>query len=490
MKIKKIVFLLTVTFGISIPVEAQRVLSLDSCRALALRNNKQLRMSKVNREMSTELQKSARTKSLPKVDGLGAYSLTSKEVSLLSDKQQNTLNHLGDNAGAQIQQAVSSQVGEEVAAQIGQMVATPLNSVGQEIRKAFRSNTRNALGGDILIRQPVYTGGAITATNRIADINVRTADDNIDLKQQSTIYDVDEAYWQVVSLRQKQLLAQQYLKLVTKFHDDVNKMLKAGVATRSNELRVAVRVNEAEMNCTKVDDGLELSRMHLCQICGLDLDSNIQLADENITDDATPKGTDAFTTDWKLKNQRPELRLLQDAVDLSEQNTKLVRSAFRPQVAAFGGYMLSTPNLLNSFNHDLDGMFHIGIGVRIPIWNWHEGRHKVRAAQQATIMAKMELADMTEKINLQVSQARFRLKEAYKKLNMARSDVKSAEENLRCANVGFKEGVIQTTDVMEAQTAWQSAQTEKIDALIDVRMADVNLRKALGTLNAESIYNH
>lgn len=78
------------------------------------------------------------------------------------------------------------------------------------------------------------------------------------------------------------------------------------------------------------------------------------------------------------------------------------------------------------------------------------------------------------------------MKEAWHKLAMARSNMRSAEENLRCANVGFKEGVMQTTDVMEAQTAWQSARSDEIDALIEARIADVNLRKALGTLDVSS----
>ena len=66
----------------------------------------------------------------------------------------------------------------------------------------------------------------------------------------------------------------------------------------------------------------------------------------------------------------------------------------------------------------------------------------------------------------------------YKKVG----NIISAEENLRSANLGFKEGVMQATDVMEAQTAWLQAQSQKIDAEIDVKLSQINLRKALGIL--------
>ena len=82
-----------------------------------------------------------------------------------------------------------------------------------------------------------------------------------------------------------------------------------------------------------------------------------------------------------------------------------------------------------------------------------------------------------------MSQSKFKLNEAYKKLSMAQKNVEKAEENMRCANIGFKEGVLQTTDVMEAQTAWMQAQSQKIDAEVDVKISQVNLKKALGLLN-------
>ena len=120
--------------------------------------------------------------------------------------------------------------------------------------------------------------------------------------------------------------------------------------------------------------------------------------------------------------------------------------------------------------------------MQIPVWNWFEGTYKVRASKASTHIAQLELADAREKIQLQVSQSQFKVKEAQKKLAMAQKNLISAEENLRCANVGFQEGVMEVTDVMAAQTAWQQAQSQKIDAEVDVRLSQVNLQKALGVL--------
>ena len=89
---------------------------------------------------------------------------------------------------------------------------------------------------------------------------------------------------------------------------------------------------------------------------------------------------------------------------------------------------------------------------------------------------------MREKIELQVNQSVFHVEEANKKLEMAKANTLKADENLRTANLGFHEGVISATTVMEAQTAWLQAQSQKIDAEIDVKLSQVNLQKAMGTL--------
>lgn len=65
---------------------------------------------------------------------------------------------------------------------------------------------------------------------------------------------------------------------------------------------------------------------------------------------------------------------------------------------------------------------------------------------------------------------------------MAQNSMDKADENLRYATLGFKEGVIPTSNVLEAQTAWLSAQSNKIDAQIDVKMSELYLNKSMGTL--------
>lgn len=485
--------------GIIVPGYGQ-TLSLDSCRALALRNNKSLGVARLRQNMATYTTKAARTKYLPKIDVLGGYEYTSREISLLNNTQKNALGNIGTTIGGQMGSDISSVLGnlvqqgiftQDQATQIGSVLnkagtslGSALNQAGQKIVDAFRTDTRNVFVGSVTLRQPIYMGGSIIAANKIAKIGEQMASNSTDATTQTILYDIDQTYWMVVSLRHKQKLANQFLELVRKFSDDVHKMIDQGVATKADGLRVDVKVNEAEMTVTQAENGLSLARMLLCQQCGIPLDTNITLTDEDascITNQYTEQPADMGIA---LEN-RPELKLLQNLVDVSRQSTKIIRAAYLPQVGLTGGYLFSNPNVYNGYQNKFSGVWNIGVAVRIPLWNWFEGEYKVKSSKIATSIANLELTDAQEKMQLQIQQNAFKIKEAKRRLAMSQKNVENANENLRCANLGFKEGVLQTTEVMEAQTAWLSAQTQKIDAEIDLNMSQAGLRKAMGILREQ-----
>lgn len=485
---------------------AQQALSLDSCRALALGNNKQLAISELQADVAANVRKSARTKYLPRISAVGSYMYNSRELSILNDDQKAALSGIGTTATSGLAGALegfgAGLTGEQKAAldealkvfgtttdqamgNLGAQVsglASALNAEGQKVVDAFRTDTRNIFAGSVMLMQPVFMGGSIVAMNKMARLSEQMARSGIDAKRQQTIYEADRAYWAIVSLKHKQRLAQSYLELVSRLDGDVQKMIRQGVATRSDGLSVKVKVNEAQMSLTQVNDGLALARMLLCQICGLPLDTDITLADEEA--DSLALGDTAMAGEAAQAMQnRPELQMLQAMVDISRQATNLVKAGRLPQVALMGGYSFSNPNVFNGFQNKFGGVWSVGVLVRVPIWNWGDVAYKVKAAKGATAIASLELAEAREGVELQVSQSSFKVSEAARKLAMARASAEQAEENLRSANLGFREGVIQSTTVMEAQTAWVKAQAQKIDAEIEVKLSQVNLRKALGTLD-------
>lgn len=475
-------------FGLSSGIQAQRTLNLDSCRTLALSNNKELRMSKEKVNAAHYQQKAAFTNFLPKIDMIGAYMRTEKEISLLSDDQKSAISNIGTAVapmGQKLQQILSSDPSlAPLLTPLQSVMGTlpgALNQVGQGMVDALRTDTRNMFGGMVTLTQPIFMGGKIIAYNKITKFAEQLAESQHATELQDVILNTDQAYWQVISLVNKKKLAESFLNLVKKLDSDVSKMVAEGVATKADELSVKVKVNEAEMTLTKVENGLSLSKMVLCQLCGIPLDTPITLADESMENITLPDTYIEGNVNTALSN-REELKSLELASKIYRQKVNVTRSEFLPSVGLTATYLVTNPSLVNGFERKMRGMWGVGMMVKIPVFHWGEGIYKVKAAKAEANIAQYKLDDVKEKVELQVTQATYKVNEATKKLAMAEKNMAKADENLRYANLGFQEGVIPTSNVLEAQTAWLSAQSGKIDAQIDVKMSEIYLNKSMGTL--------
>lgn len=492
---KRYLFLLIVALYLSSNASAQTIhLSLDSCINMALRENKQIQIAKLGADVASNTRKAARAKYLPNISAVGGYMHTGEEISILNDDQKTALSSLGTTSMSMVQATGSAELpkiigtfaqifpekapyfqamGADLAQKFGAMTTQfgqALNQAGQDLVDAFRTDTRDVFGGSVMVTQPVYMGGALVAANKMASIAEEVANIKIRKSQDDLAYDVQKAYYLVVEVEHKKQLADEYAALISKLNKDVAMMIEEGVATRADGLKVSVKLNEAEMQQLQAEDGLVLSKMLLCKLIGMPLNSDITLDTE----------VGEREIDVNTNNNRSEIQMLGKAVDILEQKTKITRAGNLPQVLLTGGYAASNPNVFNGFQNKFNGTWNVGVMVRVPIWDWNETGYKLRASKAQTKIAKMELGEVEELIDLQITQSQFKLSEAEKKHTVTIKNFETAEENLRCANLGFAEGVMTTTDVMMAQTAWLQAKTQKIEAEIGVITAKLALNHAYG----------
>lgn len=439
-------------------VSAQQTLSLQECRDLAVKNNKELRIAEEKIRMADYEKKAALTKYFPQISANGAYMWNQKDLNLLD----------------------MGQLSSSLASSLGGLAQLPVvqQTVGA-INDLQHLDIQNVWVGNVALVQPVFMGGKIVTYNQITAYAKELAMSMNDQKLQDLLYKTDETYWQVVSLVNKKKLADAYVELLRKTDEDMAALIAEGVATQADGLSVKVKLNEAEMAQTKVNNGLALSRMLLAQLCGLPLTDTLTLADEQLDNFPVEERTTSVDVNQAFMN-RNELKSLDLASKIYKKKERIVLADLLPTVAFSANYFVTNPNLFNGFKNDFAGMFNLGVIVRVPITGWWEGSYKRNAARAETRIRQLEWEDAREKIELQVNQSVYKVNEASKKLAASNRNMENAEENLRSANLGFEEGVIPTLNLMVAQTAWFSARSTLIDAQIDMKLTQVYLNKALG----------
>ena len=439
-------------------VSAQQTLSLQECRDLAVKNNKELRIAEEKIRMADYEKKAALTKYFPQISANGAYMWNQKDLNLLD----------------------MGQLSSSLASSLGGLAQLPVvqQTVGA-INDLQHLDIQNVWVGNVALVQPVFMGGKIVTYNQITAYAKELAMSMNDQKLQDLLYKTDETYWQVVSLVNKKKLADAYVELLRKTDEDMAALIAEGVATQADGLSVKVKLNEAEMAQTKVNNGLALSRMLLAQLCGLPLTDTLTLADEQLDNFPVEERTTSVDMNQAFMN-RNELKSLDLAAKIYKKKERIVLADLLPTVAFSANYFVTNPNLFNGYKNDFAGMFNLGVIVRVPITAWWEGCYKRNAARAETRIRQLEWEDAREKIELQVNQSVYKVNEASKKLAASNRNMENAEENLRSANLGFEEGVIPALNLMAAQTAWFSARSTLIDAQIDMKLTQVYLNKALG----------
>lgn len=448
----------------------QKVLNLQDCRDLALMNNKKLKIAEQEVRASQAAKEEAFTRYLPGIDAMGTYLRNQKEINLLKQDAYLPVGGLNANGEWELRP-------DQVVIVDGKPVPKDYALLPKD---AMRVDDRNTAILQVGLVQPIYMGGKIRAYNQLAGLSEQLANSKQDLEIQNVILSVDEAYWQVISLINRKKLADKYVETLHKFAHDIELMYTTGVSTKADVLSVKVKLNEAEMNRLRVEDGLSLSRMNLNQICGLSTDTVYPLKEEDIEkvspEVARPQGLD------QIYARRPEVIALELATQMYKKKEKIALSDYLPSVALTANYITMAPSFFNGISTKLDGMWSVGIGIKASLFHWGASRKTLRDARAQTGMMQYRLEEAKEKIELQVSQSEFKMKEVARKMMMAEYNLQKAEENLKLANLGFQEGTIPVLNVLEAQTAWLSANSDLIDAKIEGKLCEVYLRKAYGEL--------
>ena len=424
-------------------------LSLTQCREMALKNNANLAAAEYKIDQASHTERQYYANFLPnfKFRGGAYYNTGSKDYSI----------NLADYPAMQ----AMGQLFPDLAALI-----TPIDM-------NFKMGLSYLAG--VTLEQPIYMGGKITAAHRMSLLGKEVAEQQKALTTQEVLVQVDEAY--VLAVKAKELLqvAQKYNTMLLELQRNVESAKKHGMAAQNDVLRIQVKVNESELQLRKAENAIRLSRMNLCHAMGTDLNSDIDVLSEY------PAETQVDLGQSGVEN-RPEYIMLEKQVAVANEQVKLDRSDFLPNVGLMLGY-----GYTNAFRFNRHSVIDTFSGsalltVSVPLFHFGEGQHKVKAAKAQKAVAEMQQKDLTEKMELEMAQAANNLDEARLEVEVAQRSLSQCDENLRIVNNQYKAGMTTLTEVLEAQTLWQQAYESHVEARFQEYLMRSKYLKAAGLL--------
>jgi outer membrane protein TolC len=335
----------------------------------------------------------------------------------------------------------------------------------------------------IALEQPLYTGGKISAGNKMADIGIHMAGENKTLQQINTIYEADNAYWTYISVTQKVKLAEQAEDMLAELVEKARNAEEVGMSSRNDLLKAQVEYNNAKLDLQKAKNGLELSRMNLCRITGLPFNTAITAVDTIIP--VTPP--DRVVAETETFSERPEYKLLEKNLDLKEQQVRMAKADFLPTAGVKAGYN-HIGGIEFSGTDFSNTSLNVLASVSIPLFHWCEGMKKISSAKIDREISELELEKNKQLLQLEAEQSRLNLQLAWERIRMNETALYQAEENLKVTRDNYDVGMETITELLIAQTQWQKAFSELIDSKADFKIKETAWLKATGKLINQNDY--
>lgn len=432
---KILIFSVVLCLSAGLPAQERLSLDVEKCREMALSSSESLQQSELALKQAGIDRQVARTAYLPSLAGsaTGAYILPDMDMG------------------------------------------------GTEMR------LRGMYMAGVTLTQPIYAGGKISTGKKLSDLGEKIAGEQLRMSRMDVIVDADNAYWTYVSVRKKVRMLESYLEQIDSLYSQVNTSYNAGMAIENDLLRVDAKRSDMTYQLQKARNGEDLCRMSLCNAIGVAFDCQIEPTDENV-EVTMPRSLDSDISG------RPELHLLEGNVEVSREQLRMTKADMLPTLGLMAGYTYYG-NIKMRGSYDMgdgtvvpyqkemrDGMGMAMLSLNVPIFHWGESRKKTRRAQLDLSSAQLEQSRTSKLLTLEARQAASNLSDAYVMTGTAQRGLAQAEENLRVSRVRYENAMCPLTDLLDAQSQWQQAHSNLIEAQAQYKINETAYLRATGRL--------
>lgn len=465
-KLKNILYL--GLLGLCTPATfAQQSISLEQCRQMALEHSETMQMADKNVEKAQAEKLVARSYYLPSLSASGNLVYLkddfSQDLYMPTYTPNMTTGELDPNL------MINPQTGAPVIGADGNPVFNMYAYLPIEL------SIKGAYMAGVNLDQPLFTGGKIMAGNKMARIGESMAQTNKQWATLKTITEADQVYWMYVMVDEKVKLAGTAVTMLDSLVQRVENSFETGMVQKNELLKVQVKYNQAKLDLQKANNGLQLVRMSLCRVIGLPFNTPIVATDTTINctaDLLKTMGSSAVS-------ERPEYKLMNQQVAMEDEKIKLIRADYLPTLGVRASYSQLGGVKFSGTDLGTNNFMIMG-SLKIPLFHWGEGKQKVASARIDRDLKALELQQNAQLMQLEIEQTKFNLQDAYLRVQIAEESLQQANENLRLSQNNYELGAELMTDLLIAQTQWQQAKAEVIEAKTDFKLKETLYLKAIG----------
>lgn len=327
--------------------------------------------------------------------------------------------------------------------------------------------------------QPLYEGGRIRYSIRQADMEKQVAE----LQQLSDEAEVKlsllNQYMNLFSLfKQYEVLARNIEESEIRLHD-IRRMKEEGLITNNDVLRSEMQLTNDRLSLQETENSIALVSQQLNILLGQDetllLEPDTTLLYRSVAlNDYDDYIDQAYTND-------PAMKLLRKQTELAENNVRLSKAAYLPNVSLYASNTLARPvsrTMADMYNNT----WNVGLSVSYPLSSLFKENHRIKESKLQVSLRKNEESQKQQNIRIEVRTAYLRHKEALLQVDALKLSVRQAEENYRIMQNRYMNQLTILTDLLDANSVRLNVELQLTTARTRVIYTYYQLLKACGRI--------
>jgi outer membrane protein TolC len=329
------------------------------------------------------------------------------------------------------------------------------------------------------VTQPVFAGGSIIANIQSARLFSLLTDQTIRAAVQDLVYSAAHAYYDVLLNQHLLEISADAVRSSQAHLENVKQNRQGGVASDFDLLRAEVELSNFQAEFIRNKNAINLAKASLIKTMGVSQDSEFELSDKLIYVSGKPTMEQAVAIAYR---NRPDLFGKELDIKYQQELLRIAKSLYWPTISAYYQRTYSKPDPHNRMLIDWGDAWQAGINASLPVFDGLAREGGIIQQKARLKQANIDLVDAEETAVFELTKAILSIDNAEEFVQSQQLNLTRANEGLRLAELGYKEGTNTQVETIDAQAALTTARVNYYEAIYSHIIARIDLHKAMGIL--------
>jgi outer membrane protein TolC len=333
--------------------------------------------------------------------------------------------------------------------------------------------------GGATVSKEIFGGFAEKSAEKSAELLAKASHLDAQRNRSELVYTVTDAYYNLVKLARSVQVIEQNIRQFEERERDAQNLQTEGVVTANEVLKIQLQKNNLNLSRLQVEKARQTALYNFGLLIGLP-ENQVVAVDTVLTNPTVVSESLSAFLDRAVQT-RPEVEANALRVQSAQQMLRNTKSSMYPHVGASAGYNYINPTArLIPEGNSFISAWNVGLGISYNIGSLYNMKGKLHSAQTAIDQTALQSQQQTDQIRSEVVTAYNNYQLALEQQNVIRTAVGQAQENYRLTDSRFRNGLVGSTDLLEANSFLLQAQLNVINATVDAQLAYQRLLKATG----------